>query len=73
MTDTAGAADFTVQGRPGDSVFLLCPQTEAASTWIEEHIPSDAMFLGSAVAVEHRYIGDIIEGIQSDELTVEKA
>lgn len=68
MTATQRAADFTVQNH--GSIFLLCPQTEAASTWIEEHIPADAMTLGSAVAVEHRYISDIIEGAQGDGLIV---
>jgi len=70
VTAEARKADFTVQGNPGDTVFLLCPQSEAASAWIEEHIPEDATYLGSAVAIEHRYIQDIIQGIQSDGLEV---
>lgn len=60
--------DFTVQG--GGTVYLLCPITDKAEEWIEENIPEDAQKLGVNVAVEHRYIEDIIEGIRADGLTV---
>jgi fructose-1-phosphate kinase PfkB-like protein len=63
------AIDFTVMG--GGSVYLLRPNTEEAEAWVEEHIPEDAMMMGNAIAVEHRYIADIVVGIQNDGLTVE--
>jgi hypothetical protein len=44
-------------------VYLLRPLTPAAFNWIEEHIPEDAQRLVNAIAVEHRYIGPIAEGI----------
>jgi len=37
--------------------------TPAAFEWVEEHIPEGAQRLGNAIAVEHRYIGTIAEGI----------
>lgn len=61
--------DFTVQNE--GSIFLLHPLTPAANAWIEEHIPEDAQYFGNAVVVEHRYIADIVGGIQRDGLTVE--
>lgn len=64
----APPVDFTVQNE--HSIFLLHPHTEAARTWIAEHIPVDAMMWGNAIVVEHRYISDIVDGIKSDGLEV---
>lgn len=61
--------DFYVQNE--GTIFLFHPKTEAAKEWISEHIPEDAQRWGDAVAVEHRYIADIVEGIQADGLVVE--
>lgn len=52
------------------SVVLLTPHTEAAREWAGEYLPDDAPRFGHAYAVEHRYIDDIVAGIQSDGLTV---
>lgn len=54
----------------GGTIFLLNPVSEAAKAWVADHIPEDAQWLGPRVAVEHRYIGAIIEGIQGDGLSV---
>ncbi len=63
--------DFSIEGEGRFcSVYLLRPLTSAAFDWIEEHIPEDAQRLGTAVAVEHRYIGAIAEAIISDGLAV---
>jgi len=61
--------DFEVSG--GGTIYLLHPLTEAAAHWIATHIPEDAPMLGDAVAVEHRFIGTIVEGITNDGLTVQ--
>jgi hypothetical protein len=60
--------DFFVENH--GSIFLLRPVSPSASDWISENIPDDAQFLGDAVAVEHRYIADIVEGIKRDGLAV---
>jgi hypothetical protein len=52
------------------SVFLLIPITQPALSWIEENLPSDAQWFGNGVAIEHRFIWAILEGIQSDGLAV---
>ena len=72
LTGTNGAKeqkDFCVQNH--GSIFLLIPNTEAAKEWINAHIPEDAPTIGPNIAVEHRYIGDIVDGIVKDGLTVE--
>jgi hypothetical protein len=60
--------DFAVENH--GSIILLRPITPAASAWISENIPEEAMEFGGATVVEPRYIADIVEGIQSDGLTV---
>ena len=61
-------ADFAVENH--GSIFLLQPLTPEAQAWIDEFIPEDAQYLGSAVSVEHRYIVDIVDGIKEEGLTV---
>ncbi len=52
------------------TIYLLHPVSVNGRDWIEEHIPGDAQMLGNAVAVEHRYIGDIVVGATADGLVV---
>ena len=67
-TDSAGL-DFRCENR--GSVFLLYPLSESVKSSIEENLPSDAQWFGLAVAMEHRYIWPILEGIQNDGLAVQ--
>lgn len=65
------SVDFLLYGdRPPCSVYLLTPVSPRGEAWATEHLPEDAQRLGSGIAVEHRYIGDIVQGIKSDGLTV---
>ena len=59
--------DFDVVN--GGSVFLLIPNTEAAEAWVGENLPENPLTFGRGIAVEARYIGDILHGIQEDGLT----
>ncbi len=52
------------------SLFLLQPLTSHAWAWIAHHIDADAPRMGSAVAIERRYVGPIVEGIAGDGLIV---
>lgn len=65
-TDTA--IDFWIHN--GLSVFLLFPVTDGAKQWISENIEPDAPRIGLGVAVEPPYLPAILEGIESDGLTV---
>ena len=70
-TYDAPACDFNLQGRPGDTVFVLWPVSESARDWATEFLPEEALRLGvDGYVVEHRYIGEIIDGIRRDGLTV---
>ena len=63
--------DFKVQADSG-CIFLLTPRTESARDWIEQNIGKHNGFqpYWPTVVIEHRYIADIVAGIQSDGLTV---
>jgi hypothetical protein len=52
------------------TVYLLHAVSPAGRGWIEEHVASDAPRLGTAVAVEHRCIVDIVRGAVDDGLRV---
>ena len=61
-------ADVNVENH--GTIFLLRPLNGNARCWCEEHLPEDAPMFGNAYAVEHRYIADIVAGIQNDGLEV---
>lgn len=43
------------------SLFLVHPLTKAARTWLDETAPDDARFMGTAMAVEPRYLEGVKE------------
>jgi hypothetical protein len=55
------------------SIFLLRPLTASATSWVEKHIGEDNGYQPyfPTLVVEHRYIADIVEGIQNDGLAVQ--
>ena len=60
--------DFLVSNH--GTLFLLEPLTDDALAWVDEYLPADHSLWGSAVIVEHRYVADIVAGIQDDGLRV---
>jgi hypothetical protein len=60
----APAADFLVTD--GGSVYLVQPLTTAARTYLLRVVGKEAQFLGNAVAVEHRYVGDFVAALAED-------
>ena len=54
------------------SIFLLRPVSPAAFLWIHENLPPDRQMFGNAVAVEHRCIWAILNGIQEAGLVVSR-
>ena len=62
--------DFLVENH--GSIFLLIPQKDSARIWIDDHIGRDNGYQPyyPTVVVEHRYIADIVAGIQDDGLAV---
>jgi hypothetical protein len=69
VTELVPEPDLRVSG--GGSVYLLVPVSDAGREWMTEHLPQDAIGLGDGVAVEHRYMSDILEGIADAGLVVE--
>jgi hypothetical protein len=62
--------DFEVQNH--GSIFLLRPLTPSATSWVEDHIGQDNGYQPyyPTVVIEHRYVADIVAGIQGDGLVV---
>jgi len=63
--------DFEVENH--GTIFLLRPISDAARAWVSEHIGQDNGYQPyyPTIVVEHRYIADIIAGIQGDRLAVQ--
>jgi hypothetical protein len=54
------------------SIFLLRPISPAAFLWIHQNLPADRQMFGTAVAVEHRCIWAILDGIQEAGMAVSR-
>lgn len=52
------------------TIWLLKPRNDVAREWISDNLRSPATF-GRAIAIEARYIEDIVTGIVGAGLTVE--
>ena len=64
----AADIDFSIYNH--GSIVALVPRTQVAKDWCEDHIPEDAAWFGHGVAIEPRFIGYIVSGIQDDGLTI---
>ena len=63
-------ADFHIQNE--GSVFLFVPLNDTARVWVDESLaPESWQMFGDAVAIEHRYIGPIVDGAIADGFVVE--
>jgi hypothetical protein len=64
-----GEADATVANH--GSIYVLTPISVAAQDWIAKHISDQAMRWGpKGIVVEHRYIDDILVGMNEQGLCV---
>jgi hypothetical protein len=54
--------DFAV--RDEGTIWLFTPQTAAAFDFLSEHIQEDAQYFGPSLAVEHRYVYDLLIGLR---------
>lgn len=70
-TPVTPVVDVTIHN--GGTLFQFVLNTEAAKAWVDEHVQlEDYQWLGSkAFAVEHRYAGDLADGMLADGLTIE--
>ena len=51
------------------TVYILKPLTMGAWEWVDARINPDAMRFGGGIAIEWRYVDDIMLGIEIDGLT----
>ena len=54
----------------GMNCYLVEPLTPAAEEWLAENIGEESTWWGNSLAVEHRYIEDLLEGMAGDGLTI---
>ena len=52
------------------SIFLVRPVSSAACDWITENVSEDSQYFGTALVVEHHYIGDLFRGMVDAGLVV---
>jgi len=62
--------DFMIHG--GGTVYVLHPVSQKGERWIANHLQEDAQRLGNAVAIEHRYVRDIVLAIQDSGLQISR-
>lgn len=59
--------DFIVSNH--GTIFTLTPCTDAARDWLNDNVDTEnAQWMGKALVVEHRFIDDILWGINQAEL-----
>jgi hypothetical protein len=70
VSEGAPFPDFKVENH--GSIFLLRPDTEAAKSWVEEHIGEANGYqpYWPNVVIEPPYVVDIVTGITADGLEV---
>jgi len=54
--------DFVV--RDQGTIWLFTPLTPAALQFLSDHIREDAQYFGPSLAVEHRYVYDLLIGLR---------
>lgn len=60
--------DLLVHGE--GSIYVLRPTSRRGQRWIDEHVSDICHEWAGAIAVEHRFIGDIVRGAIADGLRV---
>lgn len=59
--------DFIVDG--SGTVYMITPQNKAASKALKEMISGESSWLGESLAIEHRYVWDLIQGLKTEGFT----
>jgi hypothetical protein len=60
--------DFTVSDH--GTIVLVRPSTAAGNAHLASVVPEDAQWFGDALAVEPRFLGPLIQGLQDEGFTV---
>jgi hypothetical protein len=51
------------------TIWLFTPLTPLAFDFLAEHIQSDAQYFGPSLAVEHRFVYDLLVGLRKHSLS----
>jgi hypothetical protein len=62
------SVDFLL--RDEGTIWLFTPLTPAALQFLSEHIQGDARYFGNSLAVEYRYVCDLLVGLREHDLKV---
>jgi len=54
------------------SVYLFTPLTTECGDWLRENVSKDALYLGHSLAVEHRYVEELVEALIQDGFELER-
>ena len=54
----------------GGSICMVEPVSDMGQDWVDTYLSDDTIMLGNRIAVEHRYIESIYEGMEEDGLHV---
>jgi hypothetical protein len=69
MMNIAQVSDFAIDLH--GTIAILWPQTDAGREWVAENIDEDAQRWGKdGIVIEHRYIGDIVNGIHDADMNI---
>jgi hypothetical protein len=52
------------------TIWLAHLWTEAAHDWVATYLPEDCTWWGEAVVIEHRFVGDIAQGMADAGLAI---
>jgi hypothetical protein len=64
------SAQLDIEVEDHGSLWLFRPLTKTASTWIDDNVQDAALWFGGALAVEARFVHEMIEGMLADGLEV---
>jgi hypothetical protein len=56
--------------RDEGTIWLFTPLTPSALQFLSEHIQGDAQYFGNSLAVEYRYVSDLIVSLREHDLEV---
>lgn len=48
------------------TIVLVHPLTDEATDWLKSNVSAEAQYWGGALACEPRYVGALLEGMQSE-------
>ena len=63
--------DYEIISPPGASVFLLCPISQDAREYLADLIGPEARWMGLNLAIEPRYLADLVDALIADTFIVE--